>query len=207
MRVPLSWLREFVPVAEDASAEDLMATLVKVGLEEEDVHRPSDELSGPIVVGQVLSMEPETHSNGKTVNWCQVRVVREGQEQTLTGKGIEPSGVQGIICGAHNFVPGDKVVVTLPGAVLPGGFLVLNIELTDELVAEGIARDTIRAIQQARKDAGLNVSNRINLTVSAPQDTLEALRTHEELVTGETLAVSLDLTEGDSLTITVAKAA
>lgn len=122
MRVPLSWLREFVPVAEDASAEDLMATLVKVGLEEEDVHRPSDELSGPIVVGQVLSMEPETHSNGKTVNWCQVRVVPEGQEQTLTGKGIEPSGVQGIICGAHNFKPGDKVVVTLPGAVLPGGF-------------------------------------------------------------------------------------
>ncbi|WP_279753645.1 isoleucine--tRNA ligase [Rothia dentocariosa] len=92
-------------------------------------------------------------------------------------------------------------------AVLPGGFLVLNIELTDELVAEGIARDTIRAIQQARKDAGLNVSDRINLTVSAPQDTLEALRTHEELVTGETLAVSLDLTEGESLTIKVAKAA
>ena len=92
-------------------------------------------------------------------------------------------------------------------AVLPGGFLVLNIELTDELVAEGIARDTIRAIQQARKDAGLNVSDRINLTVSAPQETLEALRTHEELVTGETLAVSLDLTEGESLTITVAKAA
>lgn len=54
MRVPLSWLREFVPVAEDASAEDLMATLVKVGLEEEDVHRPSDELSGPIVVGQIF---------------------------------------------------------------------------------------------------------------------------------------------------------
>ena len=124
MRVPLSWLREFVPVAEDASAEDLMATLVKVGLEEEDVHRPTDEMSGPIVVGQVLSMEPETHSNGKTVNWCQVRVVPEGQEQTLTGKGIEPSGVQGIICGAHNFVPGDKVVVTLPGAVLPGGFAI-----------------------------------------------------------------------------------
>ena len=124
MRVPLSWLREFVPVAEDASAEDLMATLVKVGLEEEDVHRPTDEMSGPIVVGQVLSMEPETHSNGKTVNWCQVRVVPEGREQTLTGKGIEPSGVQGIICGAHNFKPGDKVVVTLPGAVLPGGFAI-----------------------------------------------------------------------------------
>lgn len=111
MRVPLSWLREFAPVPEDATAEDVLDTLVKVGLEEEAVHRPADEISGPIVVGQVLSIEPETHSNGKTVNWCQVRVVPEGQQQTLTGKGIEESGVQGIICGAHNFKVGDKVVV------------------------------------------------------------------------------------------------
>ena len=40
MRIPLSWLREFVPVAEDASAEDLMATLVKVGLEEKTFTAP-----------------------------------------------------------------------------------------------------------------------------------------------------------------------
>ncbi|MGP9487842.1 phenylalanine--tRNA ligase subunit beta [Glutamicibacter sp. AOP33-2CA-4] len=122
MRIPLSWLREYAQVPADASAEDIMADLVKVGLEEEDVHRPSDTLSGPIVVGQVLSLVKEEQTNGKTINWCQVRVVPEGQEQPLTGKGIEPSGVQGIICGAHNFVEGDKVVVTLPGAVLPGDF-------------------------------------------------------------------------------------
>ncbi|MGO2937344.1 MAG: phenylalanine--tRNA ligase subunit beta [Glutamicibacter arilaitensis] len=122
MRIPLSWLREYAQVPADASAEDVMADLVKVGLEEEDVHRPSDELSGPIVVGQVLSLEKEVASNGKTINWCQVRVVPEGTEQTLTGKGIDPTGVQGIVCGAHNFVEGDKVVVTLPGAVLPGDF-------------------------------------------------------------------------------------
>ncbi|WP_022875829.1 phenylalanine--tRNA ligase subunit beta [Arthrobacter sp. PAO19] len=122
MRIPLSWLREYAQVPAEASAEDVMADLVKVGLEEEDVHRPSDELSGPIVVGQVLSLEKEVASNGKTINWCQVRVVPEGAEQTLTGKGIDPSGVQGIVCGAHNFVEGDKVVVTLPGAVLPGDF-------------------------------------------------------------------------------------
>jgi len=46
MRIPLSWLREFAPVPADASAEDVLATLVKVGLEEEDVHRPTDEISG-----------------------------------------------------------------------------------------------------------------------------------------------------------------
>ena len=91
-------------------------------------------------------------------------------------------------------------------AVLPGGFLVLNIELTDELVAEGIARDTIRAIQQARKDADLNVADRINLSIAAPEETLEALRANEALVTGETLAVSLQLSEAAELSISVAKA-
>ena len=91
-------------------------------------------------------------------------------------------------------------------AVLPGGFLILNIELTDELVAEGIARDTIRAIQQARKDADLNVADRINLSIAAPEETLAALRTNEALVTGETLAVSLQLSEAAELSISVAKA-
>lgn len=106
MRVPLSWLREYVDVPTDATAEDVLAALVRVGFEEEDVHR--FELSGPIVVGEVLSFEPEPQSNGKTIRWCQVDV----------GEG-EP---RGIVCGAGNFFAGDKVVVTLPGAVLPGPF-------------------------------------------------------------------------------------
>ncbi|QAY60832.1 phenylalanine--tRNA ligase subunit beta [Microbacterium protaetiae] len=108
MRVPLSWLREYVDVAPDATPEDVLASLVNVGFEEEDVHR--FEVSGPVVVGQVLSLEPEPQSNGKTINWCQVDVGEQG------------GGVRGIVCGAHNFGVGDKVVVTLPGAVLPGPF-------------------------------------------------------------------------------------
>ncbi|WP_449408579.1 phenylalanine--tRNA ligase subunit beta [Microbacterium maritypicum] len=108
MRVPLSWLREYVDVAADATPEDVLAAMVSVGFEEEDVHR--FELQGPIVVGQVVSLEPEPQSNGKTINWCQVDV------------GEAHGGVRGIVCGAHNFVAGDKVVVTLPGAVLPGPF-------------------------------------------------------------------------------------
>ncbi|MGN5733820.1 phenylalanine--tRNA ligase subunit beta [Arthrobacter psychrochitiniphilus] len=122
MRIPLTWLREYAQVPATATAEDVMTDLVKVGFEEEDVHRPLDEISGPIVVGQVLSKEPEAQSNGKTINWCSVRVVPEGTAQTLDIEGIDPSGVQGIVCGAHNFEVGDKVVVTLPGAVLPGDF-------------------------------------------------------------------------------------
>lgn len=106
MRVPISWLREFVDVPAEATAEDIQAALVRVGLEEEDIHRA--ELTGPIVVGTVLEFADEPQSNGKTIRWCQVNV---GE--------AEP---RGIVCGAHNFFVGDKVVVSLPGAVLPGPF-------------------------------------------------------------------------------------
>ncbi|HZK59707.1 MAG TPA: phenylalanine--tRNA ligase subunit beta [Cryobacterium sp.] len=126
MRVPLSWLGEFVDLEPGTTPEDVHAALVSVGLEEEEIHR--FEVSGPIVVGEVLSLEPEPQSNGKTINWCQVRVAGPALTSSTTGKpGVEPDetagpDIRGIVCGAHNFAVGDKVVVTLPGAVLPGPF-------------------------------------------------------------------------------------
>jgi phenylalanyl-tRNA synthetase beta chain len=106
MRVPLSWLGEHVDLPDDVSLEHVHAALVSVGFEEEDVH--VGDVTGPLVVGQVLELQPEPQKNGKTINWCQVAV--------------GPDDVRGIVCGAHNFVVGDKVVVSLPGAVLPGPF-------------------------------------------------------------------------------------
>jgi phenylalanyl-tRNA synthetase beta chain len=106
MRIPMSWLREFVDVPLNVTPDEVHAALVSVGFEEETIH--TFEISGPIVVGRVLEFTPEPQSNGKTINWCQVDV---GE--------AEP---RGIVCGAHNFVTGDKVVVSLPGAVLPGPF-------------------------------------------------------------------------------------
>ncbi|VXC08011.1 Phenylalanine--tRNA ligase beta subunit [Microbacterium sp. 8M] len=108
MRVPLSWLREYVDVADAVTPDDVFAALVSVGFEEEELI--GFDISGPVVVGQVVSFEEEPQSNGKTIRWCQVDV------------GEANGGVRGIVCGAHNFAVGDKVVVTLPGAVLPGPF-------------------------------------------------------------------------------------
>ncbi|MBL3686619.1 phenylalanine--tRNA ligase subunit beta [Leucobacter zeae] len=115
MRVPLSWLGENVTLPEGVTPERVHADLVRVGFEEESIRR--FDVTGPVVVGEVLSREPEEHSNGKTVNWCSVRVAPEGERAADGG-----ADVRGIVCGAHNFDAGDKVVVTLPGAVLPGGF-------------------------------------------------------------------------------------
>ncbi len=71
MRAPISWLSEFVDLPDGVTLEHVHAALVRVGLEEEDVH--TFDLTGPIVVGQVLSFDDEPQSNGKTIRWCQVR--------------------------------------------------------------------------------------------------------------------------------------
>jgi isoleucyl-tRNA synthetase len=67
----------------------------------------------------------------------------------------------------------------------------LNLELDDELVREGLARDVVRAIQNARKAAGLNVEDRIVLVLGGDRELLDAIRDHEEYVAGEVLATSL----------------
>ena len=179
MRIPLDWLRELVPVPADHRAEQVMADLVRVGLEEEDVHRPAEELTGPIVVGQVLSKEPEPQKNGKTINWCSVRVVPEGAAQPLTGEGIEPDGVQGIVCGAHNFEVGDKVVVTLPGAVLPGDFRIAPRKTYGHVSAGMIASTSELGLGDDGSD-GILVLSRLGLDPELGSDARDVLQLHGE---------------------------
>ncbi|MFJ9060877.1 phenylalanine--tRNA ligase subunit beta [Streptomyces sp. NPDC102409] len=113
MRVPLSWLREYVDLPATATGRDVQAELVSVGLEVETVEQTGAGLKGPLVVGQVLTIE-ELEGFKKPIRFCTVDV------GTANGTG-EP---QEIVCGARNFSVGDKVVVVLPGAVLPGDFAI-----------------------------------------------------------------------------------
>jgi isoleucyl-tRNA synthetase len=87
----------------------------------------------------------------------------------------------------------DSATGLLPG----GGFVVLDTSVTAELEAEGVARDLVRAVQQARRDAGLDVSDRITLTISAAPDVADAARTHAGLIERETLATSFEVRELD----------
>jgi phenylalanyl-tRNA synthetase beta chain len=107
MRVPVSWLREYV----DAPMEPdvLEPALVKVGLEVEEIADLRQAVAGPLVVGRVVEIE-ELAGLRKPIRYCRVDV---GE-----------AGPRGIICGATNFAVGDTVVVALPGAVLPGGFAI-----------------------------------------------------------------------------------
>jgi phenylalanyl-tRNA synthetase beta chain len=110
MRVPLSWLREYVELPAGVTGREVGEKLVRAGLEVETVDEGGAGLTGPLVVGRVLSYEPEPQKNGKTIRWCSLDIGKD-----------EP---QWVVCGANNFEVGDLVVVVLPGAVLPGGFAI-----------------------------------------------------------------------------------
>ena len=157
MKVPMSWLREFVEIPADITHEQVHAALVKVGFEEEDVH--GFEISGPVVVGQVLEFVGEPQSNGKTINWCQVDV---GE--------AEP---RGIVCGAHNFVVGDKVVVTLPGSVLPGPFPIAA-RKTYGHVSDGMIAST-RELGLGDEHDGILVLSTLGLDPAVGTDAIQLL--------------------------------
>lgn len=105
-------------------------------------------------------------------------------------------------------------------APLPAGagVVVLDTAVTPQLAAEGVARDVIRVVQQARRDAGLDVSDRISLTVSASSPVRAAVEAHRDFIGGETLSTELTLVDGgadgfagevgdgDQVTVRVAKA-
>jgi len=118
-----------------------------------------------------------------------IRAAKAG-DWSITGDGD-------VVAGGLPLEEGEYVVETVAAsadessalAVLPsGGFLVLDTVVTPELAAEGVARDLVRAVQQARRDAGLEVGDRIVLRIGGETAVREAAGAHADLITGETLA-------------------
>jgi isoleucyl-tRNA synthetase len=125
----------------------------------------------------------------KSGNWQQVK----GQ---VVVNGVELfEGEYELNLVAKDESSAEKLIGILPA----GGFVILNRVVTPELEAEGLARDVVRAVQQARKDADLDVSDRIATTLTAAKDVLGAVKTHEDLVKNETLTLEISYSESASL--------
>jgi len=109
MLAPRSWIAEYVNLNSGISDEEIAAGLVRVGFEVEEIISKGSDLNGPLVVGEVLSIE-------------QV----EGQKKPIRYVGVNcgESETRYVICGAQNFEVGDLVVVALPGGLLPGDFAI-----------------------------------------------------------------------------------
>lgn len=93
----------------------------------------------------------------------------------------------------------DEVATVLES----GAFVVLDVGLTDELEQEGYARDLVRQIQDARKDAGFHVADRIRVNLTVPADLQGAVERHREMIANETLTVDLTVTPGEEQKLSV----
>jgi isoleucyl-tRNA synthetase len=116
-----------------------------------------------------------------------------------------PSGDLALVEGEYELInqveESDAAAGVAAGAVssvLPtGGFVILNTALNADLLAEGYARDAIRAVQDARKDAGLDIADRIALRLTVPAADALKVEQFRELIATETLATSLDVVADD----------
>ena len=120
-----------------------------------------------------------------------IRAVKAGEWTTNDAGAVVAAGIE--------LFPEEyerRLVATDPGATaaLPGGggLVVLDTTVSADLAAEGLARDLVRVVQQARRDADLDVSDRIRLTLELPDEVAAAVRPHEAFIAAETLAVSVE---------------
>jgi isoleucyl-tRNA synthetase len=117
---------------------------------------------------------------------------------------VDTMGV--VTCGGIKLEPGEYTIETVVAdgagatAMLSGGgFIVLDTAVTPELAAEGLARDVVRAVQQARRAARLEVSDRISLAVAGTPAAREAMAEYQQLIASETLATTVELLEESAL--------
>ncbi len=109
MRAPLSWIQEFVEIPSTITADQISDALIRVGFEVEEIITQGGDLTGPLVFGKVLTIEEITEFK-KPIRYVGLDC---GEGETRY-----------VICGATNFAVGDIVCVALPGAVLPGNFVI-----------------------------------------------------------------------------------
>ncbi|WP_020674311.1 isoleucine--tRNA ligase [Amycolatopsis nigrescens] len=144
-----------------------------------------------------------------------IKAVKAGDWTTSPSGAVVAAGVE-LAEGEYErrLVAKDAgVAAELPGGT---GLVLLDTEVTPELAAEGVARDLVRVVQQARREAGLDVADRIELTVDADGDVLAAAGAFERFIAAETLAVAVShgavadgfagtVGEGVKVTVAVAK--
>ena len=125
-----------------------------------------------------------------------IKAVKSGDWQQTAG---------GVVAGGVALEEGEyalKLVVQGDGASTPlsagAGIVLLDTALTPELEAEGVTRDLVRLVQQARRDAGLQVSDRISLTLGVPESVRRQVTAFQHLLTDATLATSLNWGTGET---------
>jgi isoleucyl-tRNA synthetase len=181
VRLPLASLTVATP---DAADLEPFAALIADEVNVKDVVLQADV---DMVCSTVLTVNPR--QLGPRLGADVQRVIRatKSGDWSVEGDHVTAGGIE-LAAGEYEL----RQVPTDPdrSAALPGhaGVVVLDTEVTPAFEAEGRARDVVRVVQQARRDAGFDISDRITLMLDAPDAVTDAVRTHETFVIGEVLA-------------------
>ncbi|APU14007.1 MULTISPECIES: isoleucine--tRNA ligase [Actinoalloteichus] len=183
VRLPL---RTLVVAAPDAAALEPFTGLIRDEVNVKNVELTT-EVSAYGRFEVVVNARAAGPRLGKAVQQV-IRAVKAGEWTQESDGTVSAAGVR--------LLPGEfeeRLVAADPSATsaLPGGtgVVVLDTEVTEELAAEGLAKDVVRVVQQARRDADFDVSDRIELTVQAGAEVVDSLRPREGFLAQETLAV------------------
>ena len=209
VRLPLATL---TVVTKDAAALQPFAEIIADELNVKAVNLVELSLDSTTEFGVIKRLNVNARAAGP-------RIGKSVQEAIQAAKAGDWSDVDGsVVAGGIALVEGEytidlvanlsdgadeKASTDLIGILPSGGFLILDSAVTPELAAEGLARDVIRGVQQARKDADFDVSDRISLRLTAAADVLSAIAIHAELVKSETLSLELSTTEAAASQVAV----
>jgi isoleucyl-tRNA synthetase len=191
VRLPLATL---TVVAPDATALEGFADILRDELNVKSVDLVTLGESSLADFGITRRLTVNARALGPRIGKDVQRVIQAAKAGDWT------TDADAVVAGGVTLAPGEyelELTVAAETAaiafLLSGGFVVLDTAVTPELAAEGLARDIVRAVQQARKDAGLEVTDRIRLSLSGDEDAVAAFKAHRELIAAETLATSLDI--------------
>jgi isoleucyl-tRNA synthetase len=198
-------LRRAVIVASDAEREaiEARADLVTAELNVKELDFVSEEAE---LVS--YSAKPNYRSLGPRFGkkMPQVAAAVEALDAAHVASALADGGEIGIAIDGvdHTLGPDDVTLALQPlegyeVEAEAGHAVALQLELDDELRREGLAREIVHAVQIARKEAGLDITDRIDLSLQGDAELIDAARAHEGYLAGEVLATSVAYDAGEGV--------
>ena len=193
VRLPLGELTVASPLA------NALESFVSIITDEVNVHKVTLTTELGQVAKHELQLIPAALGPRLGANTQKVIVAVKKGDWSINGDVVIAGGVA---LEPHEFqvklvaASGDTETIASSALADGQGIVLLNIELTDALLAEGAARDIVRMVQQARREAGLAVSDRIVLTLGLPELLQSQVSQFEAYIASETLAQRIDWAQG-----------
>ena len=193
VRLPLGELTVASPLA------NALESFVSIITDEVNVHKVTLTTELGQVAKHELQLIPAALGPRLGANTQKVIVAVKKGDWSINGDIVIAGGVA---LEPHEFqvklvaASGDTETIASSALADGQGIVLLNIELTDALLAEGAARDIVRMVQQARREAGLAVSDRIVLTLGLPELLQSQVSQFEAYIASETLAQRIDWAQG-----------